>query len=286
VPRDGHMTAIISIGFSTEAFVPHQGAIPAFSHEPGPAGTFIETVRSGIEHAGHVLAIYPEYASEPARSRLETLRVALNTRRLVGYGTKLPPLAGSALVSLASAVTPYIKAPGVLVAALPGLERELLILAWLSSVAGLDYPSPSMAQHLASLSPITSFGVSYWPEPAVKTLTKKDRSVPLPTTYRPMMLAASVRDGDATWVDEVVAPGLGGPPVARLEPTPLGPKWWGTSKLVEAVAYPVDVPVTARRITQSLTPFLCRWCGEAIATRHCPFCGLDAAENALSGGAA
>ncbi|MGH2702735.1 MAG: hypothetical protein ACRDJ2_13295, partial [Actinomycetota bacterium] len=66
------MTAIISIGFSTEAFVPHQGAIPAFSHTPGPADTFIETVRSGIEHTGHVLAIYPQYASEPALSRLET----------------------------------------------------------------------------------------------------------------------------------------------------------------------------------------------------------------------
>jgi hypothetical protein len=59
VLRDGRMTALISIGFSTAAFVPHQGAIPAFSHEPGPADIFIETVRSGIEHTGHVLAIYP-----------------------------------------------------------------------------------------------------------------------------------------------------------------------------------------------------------------------------------
>jgi hypothetical protein len=84
--------------------------------------------------------------------------VALNTGRLVSYGTKLPPLAGSALVSLASAVSPYIKAPGVLVAALPELERELLILAWLSSVTGLDYPSPSFAQHVASLSPTFQVG--------------------------------------------------------------------------------------------------------------------------------
>jgi hypothetical protein len=48
----------------------------------------------------------------------------------------------------------------------------------------------------------------------------------------------------------------------------------------------VDVPVTARRITQSLSPFLCRWCGDAITTRHCPFCGLDVAQTALVGGAA
>src|SRR5680860_557953 len=78
----------------------------------------------------------------------------------------------------------------------------------------------------------------------------------------------------------------GMPPTARFDATPLGPRWWGTARLVEAIAYPVDVPVTARRITQNLSPFLCRWCAEAIATRHCPFCGMDAARTALVGGAA
>jgi len=282
------MTAIVAVGFKTEAFVSGGGPIPAFSHECGRGDYdgLIDTVRSGLEHTGHVVAILPRYAEEPALARLETVRMALNTRRLATYTTTLPPLAGAALVSLAAAVVPYIKAAGVLLAGLPSLESEVAVFAWLGSVTKLDFPNPRMAQHLASLWPTTSFGVSFWPEPAVKTLTKKDRTVPLPTTFRPMMLATSQHNGDPTWIDEIILPGLGGPPVARFEPTPLGPRWWGTSKLVEAVAYPLDVPVTARRITQGLTPFLCRWCAEAIATRQCPFCGIDAAQSALVGGAA
>lgn len=284
----GRMTAIISIGFKTEAFVSGGGTIPAFSHEPA-AGDFerlVDTVRSAIGQSGHVIAIYPDYAAEPSLARLETVRTALNTRRLATYRTKLPPLAGAALTALAAAVTPYIKAPGVLFAALPALEEELLVLAWLGGVSKLDRPSPSLAQHLASMWPTSAFGVSFWPEPSVKTLRKKDRTVSLPTTFRPMMLATAAREGgDMTWIEEVILPGLGMPPTARFDATPLGPRWWGTPRLVEAIAYPVDVPVTARRITQNVSPFLCRWCAEAIATRHCPFCGMDAARTALGGAA-
>ncbi|MPZ90192.1 MAG: hypothetical protein GEU68_00935 [Actinobacteria bacterium] len=287
--RAAAMAAIISIGFQTEAFVSGGGTIPAFSHEPAPNDfeRLVDTVRGAIEQSGHVIAIYPDYAAEPSLARLETVRTALNTRRLATYGTSLPPLAGAALTALAAAVTPYIQAPGVLFAALPTLEEELLVLAWLGSVSKLDRPSPSLAQHLASMWPISAFGISFWPEPSVKTLRKKDRTVSLPTTFRPMMLATAAREGgDMTWVEEVVLPGLGMPPTARFDPTPLGPRWWGTTRLVEAIAYPVDVPVTARRITQNVSPFLCRWCAEAIATRHCPFCGMDAARTALVGGAA
>ena len=282
------MTGIIAIGFKTEALVSNQGTIPAFPADLSRLDyeRLVDTVRSSSAQSGHVVAVYPRWAQEPALARLETARAALNTRRLATYATALPPLAGAALVSLASAVSPYIKAPGVLVAGLPALEKELVILAWLASVTRLDYPSPSMAQHIASMSPTTAFGVSYWPEPAVKLLTKKDRAVPLPKSFRPMVIAVSARDGDGTWIDEVVAPGLGGPPVVKVEPTPLGAKWWGTPRLVEAVAYPVDIAVISRRITEGLAPFLCRWCGEAIATRNCPFCGLDAAQTPLAGGAA
>ena len=283
------MTAIISIGFKTEAFVAGGGTIPAFSHTPAPNDfdRLIDTVKSAIRDSDHVIAVYPEYAAEPLLARLETVRTALNTSKLAPYATKLPPLAGAGLTSLASAVAPYIKAPGVLFAALPNLEAELVVLAWLGSVSKLHNPSPSMGQHILSMWPTSAFAVSFWPEPTVKTLRKNDRALSLPTTFRPMMLATAPRDGaDATWVEEVILPGLGMPPTVRFDPTPLGPRWWGTPRLVEAVAYPVDVPVIARRITQSLSPFLCRWCGDAIASRHCPFCGLDVARTALVGGAA
>lgn len=280
--------AVISIGFPTEPFVPDQGTIPAFPNRLGRGDydLLVDTVRKGIDDKGHVIALYPAWSNEPALQRLETVRSALDTVRLTSYGTSLPPLAGAVLASLASAASTYISSAGALLTALPALEKELVVIAWLGSVAGLSAPSPSLWQHLASSWPRASFGVSFWPEPAVRLLTRKDPGVPVPRSYRPTLLAVSSRDGDSHWVTEVVAPALGSPPLKRVEPTPLGPTWWGTTKLTEAVAYPVDVPVIARRITQGQRTFLCRWCAEAIASDHCPFCGLDTAEASLTGGAA
>ncbi len=282
------MVAVISIGFKPESLVPDQGNIPTFVGDlpRDHYDELVDTVRRSIAEHGHVIALYPLWFKEPALQRLKTVRAALDTVRLATYGTPLPPLAGTVLASLTSAVSPYISSTGALVTALPALEKELVVLAWLGSVAGLATPAPSLWQHVRSSWPTTAFGVSFWPEPGVRLLTKKDRTVPVPRSYRPMLLAVSSHDGDASWIEDVVAPALGSPPIKEVAPTPLGPKWWGTTKLTEAVAYPVDVPVIARRITQGQRTFLCRWCTEAIASDQCPFCGLETAEPSLAGGAA
>ena len=66
-------------------------------------------------------------------------------------------------------------------------------------------------------------------------------AVPLPQLTRPSRLVVAPRDGDVAWMRDVVHPALGQLEVRQVEPTPGGKKWWGTGKLVEAVAYPVDV---------------------------------------------
>ena len=66
---------------------------------------------------------------------------------------------------------------------------------------------------------------------------------------------------------------LGGLPVAEVEPTPNGPTWWGTGKLVESVVFPVDVAELAAELVAELEPWLCRWCRELIARSPCPLCG-------------
>ena len=72
------MTAIVAVGFKTEAFVSGGGPIPAFSHECGRGDYdgLVDTIRSGLEHTGHVVAILPRYAEDPALARLETWRRA------------------------------------------------------------------------------------------------------------------------------------------------------------------------------------------------------------------
>jgi hypothetical protein len=286
-PSGRRAAAIVTVGFKSEDFVPGQGTLSSFVRQPerDDVERLVDAIRSTTASGAPALAIYPRWDPEPALRRLETANAAVGGASIGLYGTALPPLAGAVLASLASAAAAHVPATGILHAGLPALESELMVYAWLGSVAGLSSPAPTLAQHLMSLSPNTSFGVSVQPEPLIRRLTRSDRGMPVPTTYRPMCLAVAARDVTGRrWVEEVIARGLGSPPLKHVEETPHGPKWWGTPKLAEAVAYPIDVPVVARRISQNLTPTLCRWCGQAIASERCPFCGLDTSgERALRG---
>jgi hypothetical protein len=279
---------LVAVGFRGGSFVAGQGNVTAFPSQPGrdDVGDLVDAVASGLDGCGNVVAIIPAWDSEPALQRLETVKSAIDATSLAVYATEMPPLAGAVLTSLAGAVAGHAESAGMLCAGLPALERELIIYTWMGSVAGLAKPSPSLAQHAVSLWPPTAFGVSLQPEPLIKRLTRKDRSMPFPTSYRPMSLAVSVHgSGDAEWVKEVVAPGLGLPPVKEVEPAPGSSRWWGTSRLVEAVAYPIDVPVVARRMVQGLSRSLCKWCGELIGSDRCPFCALERSSGRNDGGA-
>jgi len=279
---------LVAIGFCGGSFVAGEGNATAFPSQPSrdDFGALIDAVSSGLDACGNVIAVIPAWDSEPALRRLETVKTAIDANSLAVYATELPPLAGAVLTSLGGAVARHAESAGMLYAGLSALERELIIYTWMGSVAGLSKPSPSLAQHAISLWPPTAFGVSLQPEPLIKRLTPKDRSMPFPTSYRPMSLAVSAHgSGDGEWVREVVAPGLGNPPVKEVEPAPGSSRWWGTSRLVEAVAYPIDVPVVARRMVQGLSRSLCKWCGELIGSTRCPFCALERSFGRTDGGA-
>lgn len=106
------MTAFISLGFKIEAFVSTQQAIAGFSDRPERQDYdgLLAAVELGLEDSGHVIAVYPEWSSEPARQRLETVRASLRTSRLVCYATSLPPLAGAVFVSLVYWVALVVRA--------------------------------------------------------------------------------------------------------------------------------------------------------------------------------
>jgi hypothetical protein len=281
------VASIVAVGFRSEAFVPGAAPVDCFVAQPGrdDVQKLVDAVRSAVESGGHVLAIYPAWDPEPALRRLETVGAALDTASLAVYPTSLPPLVGAVLASLASAAAAHIPSAGLLHAGLPALEKELVVCAWLGSVAGLSRPAPSLAQHILSAAPTTSFGVSLQPQEEIRRLTKTDRSIEVPSTHRPMCLVVAARDeAGANWIDEVIAPALGSPPIKAVDPTPNGPRWWGTSRLAEAVAYPIDIPVVARRMVKHLSPALCGWCRRPIAAGICPFCGSNEAGDRATGG--
>jgi hypothetical protein len=272
--RDLRQPTILVLGLKPERLIDSEGRIDAFIEPPTQeqGETLVEAVRSGAEAGGHVLAIVPQWLEGDGLLRLQMVESALDDERLTIHETPLPPLAGAVLASVASAVAPHLPSRGVLVSLLPELEAELHVFTWLGSVSGLSVPAPTLGQHMASLSPGSAFGVSSYPEPSVHKLGRDGAGVPLPRIERPSRLAVSDHGGNVAWVQTVNA-ALGGLEVRTVEPTPNGPSWCGTGKLVESVAYPVDVERLAAELAQAADPWTCRWCRELIARSPCPLCG-------------
>jgi hypothetical protein len=274
-PDQSGPAVVLVFGLRPEQLVDSEGRIDAFLEPPGQeqVGVLVEAVRSGLQSDGSVIAIIPVWVGPDAIARAEMVRSMLDTHRFAIYETALPPLAATTLASLASASAPLVPSAGVLASLLPDLEAELQVFAWLGSVTGLSNPAPSFGQHLASLAPGSAFGVSSYPEPAVHRLSGDGAGVPVPQLTRPSRLAVAAHVERTDWIVNTLNPALGGLEVRRVESTPAGPKFWGTSKLVEAVAYPVDVRGLVGELVARLDPWTCRWCRELVAWSPCPLCG-------------
>jgi hypothetical protein len=267
---------LVVFGLKPERVVGAEGRIDAVPEPPAAeqSAMLVDALASGIEAGGAVIAIVPEWFAPEGLQRLEMARALLDTARVAIHTTHLPPLAATALAGLASSLGPRLPSAGLLASALPGLSEQLHILTWLGSVTGLKHPTPSLGQHVASLTPGSAFGVSSFPEPAVHKLQNGQPSVPLPPLVRPSRLVYAPRNGgDERWITHAVNPGLGTLPTLRVEATPGGPAYWGTNKLVEAVVVPADPDGLAAELLQTVDAWACRWCEELIARSPCPMCG-------------
>jgi hypothetical protein len=266
---------VLVFGLRPERLLDTEGRIDAFLEPPGreQVGVLVEAISSGLQAGRHVIAIAPGWVGADAVERLRMARSMLDTHRVALHETALPPLAATVLASLVSACGPYAPSAGVLASLLPELEAELHVVTWLASVTGLSTPAPTFGQHVASLAPGSAFAVSSYPEPAVHRLGGSRATVPLPRIERPSRLVVAPRDGDLGWITQTVNPALGGLELRQVEATPGGEKWWGTGKLVEAVAFPIDADRLTAELSAALEPWVCRWCRELIARSPCPLCG-------------
>jgi hypothetical protein len=266
---------IVVFGLKPERLVGAEGRIDAVPEPPTAeqSGVLVDALSSGIKAGGSVIAIVPEWFAPDGLRRLQMARTLLDTDRVVIHITPLPPLAATALASVASSLGPRLPSAGLLGSALQGLEEQLPIITWLGSVTGLKQPAPSLGQHVSSLTPGSAFGVSSHPQPTVQKIRDGQPSVPLPRLTRPSRLVVAPRNGDENWIAATVNAQLGNLPLVRVEPTAGGPSYWGTSKLVEGVVVPADPDGLAQELMQSVDAWACRWCGELIARSPCPMCG-------------
>jgi hypothetical protein len=272
-PRQIPVTVVF--GLKPERLVGAEGRIDAVPEPPSPeqAGLLLDALWSGIEAGGSVIAIVPEWFAPEGLQRLEMARTLVDTARVAIHVTPLPPLAATALASLASSLAPRLPSAGLLASALRGLEAQVHHVTWLASVTGLKHPAPTLGQHMASLTPGSAFAVSSHPQPTVHRVQHGQVSVPLPRLVRSSRLAVAGRNVDDRWLTETVNQQLGNLPVLRVDATPAGAGYWGTSKVVEGVIVPADPDGLARELMQTVDSWGCRWCGELIARSPCPMCG-------------
>lgn len=283
------MTRILSIGYMAGEFLPDQPPVPSFPDTltRDDLERLVDVVDDLDEWT--VIAVYPAWHANPTLRRLQTIRAALDSTQVLLYESSLPPLAGSVLCALAAAVAPHVDSPGVLMGGLPLLERQLLPIARLRSVARLHHPAPSIGQHMASWWPASAFGVSWWPEPNIRTLRRRDQSISLPPSggwaNLPLdrLAVAGPQAGMGAWIEDAVASALGVDEVLEVSPEPLVGRYWGVSRywgvnsVLEAVAYPSNVGGLVSGVGYRQRAEHCRWCGELVVSTDCPFCGVDRA---------
>lgn len=275
---------VIAVGYDRVDLVGADAPVARFGSplSRGDLPRLAEISSDALERGSFALAIYPDRYEEPTLRRLLSVRSALNAPRLIPYASSLPPLSGGVLCGLAAAAARHLGSPGVLPAALPRLERELIVFAWLSGVSGLEQPAPSVWQHMVSMAPWTRFGVRLQPDPFVKVLRKKDDDLKLPSLERASVAVIGDSGGDADWVKRTTEARFGRIPVREAEGAELAARWWGTKRSVEAVVFPLDIAAVAAAIVRTLRVRECDWCGQRIVALKCPLCGSDTSERSVA----
>jgi hypothetical protein len=284
--------AILAVGYAAGQFMADQPPVPSFPDTltRDDLHRLVDVVAGGLAERAAVVAIYPAWHAEPSMRRLQTIRAGLESTQVLLYASPLPPLAGSVLCALAAAVAPHVVSAGILVGNLPLLERQLLPVARLRSVARLAHPAAGMGQHLASWWPPSTFGVSWWPEPHIRTLRRHDESVSLPGTAEwanlPLdgLALAGVQADLQPWVEDAIVAPLGVRDVVAVAPEPLAGRYWAVDPVLEVVAYPRNLGGLVSGVGYRQRARPCRWCGELGVASACPYCGADRLRRAREAG--
>jgi hypothetical protein len=184
-------------------------------------------------------------------------------------------LAADVLVTLAAALVNPLGGPAVVAAALPILERQLLQLTWLPSIARLTDPAPSVWQHARSALPGTSWLVTNWPQPAIRLLDHDDPPpMPRVSDTRVVGLAVADLDGDTSWIAPFVSSRLPQAVATTVHAPGDTAAWWGSRRVTQAVLYPRAIAPLADALRTSLDVGTCRWCRRLVGAATCPWCRL------------
>ena len=268
-------TGVIQASMAVRATVPGSADHPAF----------IDLMAHAVRERSAVLVLCPAWQSAEAGKAVRLARGALDCDRIAFLPLNLPPLAMSLVADQVAFASSYVQ-PGVLAGLADRLAREVYAGAWVSSVAKLEHIETAFSLHVKSYLPGGGgFAVTAAPAPNVHRIGSAQ---PVPEIAQrpadPVIMLVSHADGDVDWVRGGLAPALAVASLTVVGPQPLSPRFWGTKKYAEFVAFsghPQAMQATLARA--GFRP--CRWCGEANALAQCPFCWMvqPAADAAVPG---
>lgn len=266
---------MLGIGAEIERFVAEgTSALLVSADADGRADGLVDALRAAVgDGDGEAVLVAPAWLGDEAGRDLRLARGLVEGGHIGMHFTDLPPLAHSALVALAAGLVAGVGSAGELLAALPAVERSLQSFAWAASVSSLKRPSPSLRQHARSAVPRSAFFVSVAPQESVHDLPARNGDLPIAERDEDLsLLVAGEDEVGVAWILDVANAALGGLPTQRVEPSPLTERWWGTKRVVEAVAVPATLDEIAAAVPAiRLAP--CGWCGEPVAATPCAFCG-------------
>jgi hypothetical protein len=254
---------------------PHGGLLRSIDPEETDPPALLELVTADVEDHGRVLVVYPEWDDGAADYHLRMLRSALETTRLAALPSGLPPLALSVLGAQLAALASLLPAAGPVASGAANLGGRLAVGAWTGSVSRLEHPAPTVSQHFQSWSPGSHFTVTVQPSPTVRRTHRRHPEDAVPwVAPSPSLTVLAGPERDVAWARDQVVPQMGPTELVVTGATPLGPRWWGTSDLVEVVSCYSDVDALAREVSASFPCSPCDWCGEPVSGPNCPFCSM------------
>lgn len=234
---------------------------------------------AALDAQGHLVALAPAEAADPARRRIHTVRSALEADRIAIVPLALPPLARTLLAEQLRQLAGTDLGPGVLAGAARLLGHYLHAGALLGSLARLDRVPVGVGRHVKSLVPGRHFAVLAHPEPYVAEAAPD--SVPPGPGYQ-TQLAVAGRGLDPAWITGPLAAAWRTRHVREIPLPADSPQWWGTGKLVEFTAYIADIGMLYQLVT-SVRRDTCPWCGLEVIGDQCLFCATRLGERSAHG---
>lgn len=256
--------------------------------EPDPLMRLAAAVEAALRDNDAVVVIRPTWAAPQAGDLVGSVRALLETDAVIEVVTPLPPLATGVLAAQLCHVAQAVSTPALLVPGARLLEANLLAMAWTASVSRLDQPGVGLRAHLRSWLPGSAFLVATHPTAMVSVL---GRGEPAPINVtRPagplLGVVCASESADPAVVDGPLLRFLGAARVVGCPPTPALARWWGTGRVVEVVAVPLDLEAAGPAVAARYPVRPCPWCRRPATVGPCPWCGSAAGPFTGSSGSA